>query len=117
MNSPEMIIDWTGLQARYGATPAFLDRLLSLPAKHYSNTPAQLRAASGAGDLGQLRELAHSMKGMAGNLLAEPLRAAAEDAEIAAREGRAADAAALANLVADQLERLLQEIAARPPRA
>ena len=56
---------------------------------------AQLDAAVEKGDLPELHAAAHGLKGLVGELKAEPCRAAAAALEAASHEGRAADCPAL----------------------
>lgn len=106
------LIDWGQLEARYGGKPALLARLLAIPGQKYADRPERLRAAARAGDIEELRELAHATKGMAGELFAEPLRAVALDTEMLARDFRR-EACARAEALADAFGAFLAELAAR----
>lgn len=53
----------------------------------HHDTAARLKEAAAAEDLLSLRNLAHSVKGSAGNLQADGLRILAAEAERAARDG------------------------------
>jgi HPt (histidine-containing phosphotransfer) domain-containing protein len=75
-----------------------------------AGTPGKLREAAQREDWQTLHFLAHSVKGMAGNILAQDLHRQAMEADMAAREGRT-EAAQLCLALAGALESLLQEVA------
>ena len=101
------LIDLAGLQARYQDRPAFLLRLFGLLRQSHADGPDKLRAAARSGDLGSLAFMAHSIKGVSGNLMAWGVLELARTAEQAAREGRP-DASDHAERLARALEELLE---------
>jgi len=112
-NSPAhapMVIDWVGLEARFNGKKAFIDKLATTMLSSHGDTPGKLRAA--AHELEALAFIAHSLKGMGGNLMAVPLHDLAKRTEDAARRG-APEAAALAGQLAETLDILLAALAAR----
>ena len=102
-------IDRTALRARYGDRRDFLCRLVETVKSAHGDTAARLREAAAAKDLHSLRTLAHTVKGSAGNLHAERLRALAAKAEQAARD-EADDAVPKARTLADAVDDLLAEL-------
>jgi DNA-binding NtrC family response regulator len=105
-------IDWPTLLARYGGRQAFVDKLLAMVLNSQADTPAKLRQAAGERDPAAIAFLAHAIKGMAGNLMAEGLHELATRTEAAARAGEP-QATALAGELADGLDDLLTELASR----
>ncbi len=69
----EPIIDWAALEARFDGSPGFVDQLIQTAIDSSGNGPAELRRLAESGDLGELYRRAHALKGMAGNLSAQPL--------------------------------------------
>jgi HPt (histidine-containing phosphotransfer) domain-containing protein len=82
--------------------PDVLTRVLGRFEQTASQTADQLEAWLSAGDAEEVRRLAHSLKGAAANLSAEPLRAAAAEMERLA--GAGADAAALTHFLRLRVE-------------
>jgi CheY-like chemotaxis protein len=109
------IIDWAVLDARYPGQPAFIDRLAGLVLRAHGEDGHKLRAARADEDLAQITFLAHTLKGMAGNLIAHPLQELALRTEQAARGGRR-EALRLAEELAAALEGLLDEVSERTRR-
>lgn len=101
--------DRNALLAKLGGDEDFVRGLLAVALRTSGAVPAQLRAACAAADLDALAKLAHKVKGTAGDLVAEPLRVQARDAELAAR-GADPGAIALSLDLADALERLLVDL-------
>ncbi|MBM3391971.1 MAG: response regulator [Betaproteobacteria bacterium] len=104
-------IDWDALAERYRDQPEFLPRLLTTLAASNVDRPEQLRAAAEARDYPTLANLAHGLKGMAGGVLPEALRAQAMTLEGLARQAQPA-CLALVEALADQLEAVLRDIEA-----
>jgi HPt (histidine-containing phosphotransfer) domain-containing protein len=88
MSKPPEIpyIDWEALQARFPGKQAFVERLLRTLVVSDEQTPGRIRAAVHAGDFDAARKLAHSIKGMAGTIMAADLMSQAADAECHAAE-------------------------------
>ncbi len=115
---PNGMIDWPALEARFPGRPAFVDKLAAMALQSQADTPAKLRASAAAGSTGnytQLAFVAHALKGVAGNLMAHELQALAARTERAARAGQT-EAGILAEKLAQSVECLLAEIAARGRR-
>jgi len=106
------IIDWAGLEARFGGRSGFVDKLAASVLKGHAAAPAELRAAAGRNDLEAMVFLAHGLKGMAGNMLATAAREIAREAEAAARAGEAS-ASLSAERLAAAVEVMLGEAATR----
>ena len=83
--SPGPAIDWTALEAHFKGRREFVDKLVSTVLKTHETTPQKLRTAGQDGDLEAMGFMAHSLKGMAGNMKASALQAMAREAESAAR--------------------------------
>jgi HPt (histidine-containing phosphotransfer) domain-containing protein len=102
------VIDWDALEQRYAGRQDFIDRLLTMLRSHYAESAAKLRAAIATGQVAELMALAHSLKGMAGNLCAEALQEQARRTEQAARAD-AAETAELAEGLAQLMDKLISE--------
>jgi CheY-like chemotaxis protein len=111
-NSGPTLIDWVGMTATYGKKPAFMDKLLKLALDSHGDFPEKLRAAADAGDLKQIAFHAHTLKGVAGNLMATGLMDQARTVELAAKADEAGVPARALEL-ADGMEQMLDEIRAR----
>ncbi len=106
------VIDWTRLEARFNGKRDFVEKLLRTAASSQAESPAKLRAAAQAGNQGDMAFIAHALKGMGGNLMADELRELAARTEAAARAGEA-QSTELAEELALAVERLLAALAAR----
>lgn len=106
------VIDWAALTQHFANRQDFIRKLLLAVVTSHGDGPARLRTAAAMGDLGQLALLAHTYKGLGGNLKAAPLQRLGEQAETSARAGQA-DAAALADRLAAAMEQLLATLQAR----
>jgi PAS domain S-box-containing protein len=102
--------DYMGLAERYKNKRAFLLSLLKMVRDSEADMPEKLRDAARREDWQALHFLAHSVKGMAGNIMAQALHRQAMEADMAARQARP-EAAGLCMELASALENLLQEIA------
>jgi PAS domain S-box-containing protein len=101
--------DRRGLEQRYPGKPDFVEKLLRTGQEFLAATIVQLRDAIARDDGEQLARLAHSVKGSAGNLMAETLHSQALAVEMAAKEGHV-DAHALAGELLRSVEALLATI-------
>jgi len=106
------LIDLPALLQRYEGKQDFVDRLLTTAWRSNLETAEKLRMAAEAKDMEGLAFLAHTLKGMSGNLVLNELFMLAKEAELAAR-GERDDAILLAGDLADKVDRLLNEIAER----
>ena len=112
VETADAIIDWVKLEARFNGKRDFVDKLARTALTSQAEGPAKLRAAAASGNFQELVFVAHALKGMGGNLMAETLRELAARTEMAARagEGSALD---LAEELAVAVERLLAALAER----
>jgi len=85
-------VDWDGLVGLYGKKPGLLQRAVQSVLQHNESTPNKLREAVAQQDWDTLVFVAHSLKGVAGNLRAPQLRTLASQAEQAARQHEASTA-------------------------
>ncbi len=92
------------LRLRFDDDAALLAEIFRVFVNEVPARRAGIEAALAGGDLTQLTRIAHSLKGVAGTLIAEPLRQAAYDLEMAARGGDAAAANRIVPVVLDRLE-------------
>jgi len=90
--TPVPVIDWQALARGLGAPPAFLKQLARAVVSNMGPKPAALRSAGATADLPTIAREAHSIKGVAGNVHAQPVFDLARTTEAAARNGQ--DAAA-----------------------
>ena len=81
-------VDVSGTLRRLGIERASLERMLLRFADGQKETVDELRAAVATGDSALAARHAHAIAGAAGNLGADPLRAAAKALEQAGRDGR-----------------------------
>jgi PAS domain S-box-containing protein len=107
-----LVIDWTGLEARFKGKRAFVNKLVGTVIESNAGTAGKLRESAERGDLATLAHLAHSLKGVGGNLMVRGLQELAARAEIAAREGKP-EARVLAEDLADSLEGVLDAMRRR----
>jgi PAS domain S-box-containing protein len=105
-------VDWAQLEARFNGKRDFVVRLARTALASHAEAPARLRAAVASGDAMTLAFLAHSLKGLGGNLMAEELRAQAAETEMAVKRGDPAQAE-LAERLATAAEHLLAELGRR----
>jgi len=104
-------IDWPGLRARFSDRSDFIAQLLHTVLEQHRQTPARLRAAIGAGDTATLLALSHKLAGIGGNLMAMTLASLARRTEEAVRSA-SPELAGWASQLADELQRVLDELAA-----
>jgi signal transduction histidine kinase/DNA-binding response OmpR family regulator len=104
-HDPRDLIDWGALMRRYKGRTAFIEKLVDTLLRTHGETPQKLRDAVGRGDLETVKFLAHTLKGVSGNLEAGALHTLAK--KIRSGEGEQHDAPALALQLADALEQVL----------
>jgi HPt (histidine-containing phosphotransfer) domain-containing protein len=102
-------IDWQHIERTYPGRESFVAKLLAIPLESMADTPAQLRQAAAVADHVQLRSIAHTLKGSAGNLFATALAESARQLENAVRNHQA-NWPDLAYGLASQIEEFLAEI-------
>lgn len=104
------LIDWPALMRRYKGRTAFIEKLIGTLLRTHSDTPQKLREAVLRDDTETMKFLAHTLKGVSGNLEAGALHALAK--RIHSGDGEQRDAPALTLQLADALEELLQMLRA-----
>ena len=107
-----VLIDRTALAARHAQRPGLAEKLMDVVLQNNAGTADELRTAARAGNLERIALLAHSAKGMLGNLCAVSLQGVADKTDRAARSGMA-ETADHARELADGLDRLLAELRTR----
>ncbi|MGF1643130.1 MAG: PAS domain S-box protein [Thiotrichales bacterium] len=106
------IVDWSALEASLPGGAAFIDKVIAVSLQSQAETPRRLRDAARRRDFEDMRFLAHSIKGMCGNLKAQRLFEQARQCELSARaEDDATVAAAFA--LASELQAMLSEMSER----
>jgi len=115
-DTSQPVIDWVALEKRFAARPAFVGRLGRMLLQSQSDTPASLREIAASGDLAQIAFVAHTLKGVAGNLMARPAESLARETEAAARES-SPEAVRLAMQLAEALEAMIEAVHLRFPDA
>lgn len=99
-----VLIDLPGLRQRFDDDEELLGEIFEVFIAETPTRRADIEAALASADYGRITELAHSLKGVAGTMFAMPLRQAAYDLEMAARQADTASVAALARVVLLRLE-------------
>lgn len=105
----DTLIDWQALNDHYRRHPTIIEKILRATEAHYADTPEALRQLATGDDNEAIRILAHTLKGVAGNLHAAGIRALAGQIEEHAAAGNRGTSALLVEL-ADQWQQLLQEL-------
>ncbi len=113
------VIHFEGLQRRVlGDTEMALD-LIRRAKESLEPEMKQIKLALEAGKRDRVREISHKVKGVAGNLSAEPLRQACENLEMAAREveggGSLAEAFEVVVLEAGRFQQAAHDLLTRNP--
>lgn len=111
--APVVVIDWPAIEANFNGKVDFVTRLAASLLQSHHQTPNRLRLAAERGDLAELAFIAHSIKGVAGNLMAHGVYAIAKETDQTAREGRSDAAGVLASALAEEVEKLLDAAALR----
>jgi PAS domain S-box-containing protein len=97
---------------RVSGDEAFYRKILALFREGQANVVAEIRAARCDGDIETATRLAHSLKGVAGNIGAHRVAEAAHEVEAALRDGHTERLEALLENMRAQLNPLVQAIAA-----
>jgi PAS domain S-box-containing protein len=105
------LIDWPAVESAYANKEAFLARLLSTLAQSHAGQAERIRELAQKCEYAQLAFIAHSIKGISGNILPAELRELAKLTEAAAKQ-RQDEAIPHARQLADGMETLLDEITA-----
>ncbi|WP_428567261.1 MAG: Hpt domain-containing protein [Solidesulfovibrio sp. DCME] len=82
----EPLVDVDRLRQRFDDDMELLTEIFHVFVAETPGRRADIEAALAAGDVGRLNRLAHSLKGVAATMFAEPLRQAAYALEMAARD-------------------------------
>ena len=98
--------------ARVGGNTRFYHRLLNSFVQNNAATIQTIETSFGAGDLDAAVRLAHTLKGVAGNIGAETLQASAADLEIALNDAPGHLPAELMRQVEEDLDQVVQGICA-----
>lgn len=104
-------MDWPGFLDRFGGRRDFVAKLVAAALAGHQGAPALLRVQAEQGDWAALTATAHSIKGLAGNLVAAGVQDLARQTELAARAGDP-DAARLALALAQGMEVMLKDLQA-----
>ena len=105
------LVDLVRLRQRFDDDEELLAEIFRVFVAETPGRRTDFEAALAAGDIGRLTHQAHSLKGVAATMFAEPLRQAAYALEMAAR---AADVPAAAAALPMVLERLNATVACLP---
>lgn len=103
---PPDVIDWPALALALGMGEAFLHQLAQVVVRNLQPKSAALRAAAELGDLATIRQEAHAVKGIAGNVKAQAAFERAAQTEQAAKEQNP-QAVALARTLAQDVEAMV----------
>jgi len=104
------LIDTQTLLQRFKGRESFVRKLLGSVRDTHATTPQKLRAAAEQQDVETLRFVAHSLKGMAGNMQVARLLVIARQVEAQLKAGKLDSAVASAQQLAQMLEGTLAEI-------
>jgi HPt (histidine-containing phosphotransfer) domain-containing protein len=108
---------WAALRA-LDDDPAFLDQIIELFSADAKRCLDRLRAGIGAGDRAVIQEVAHSLRGSAGNIGAIEVVAEARALEHLLQSGGSVDAVSGAEPMAAAITRAIEALAlirSRPP--
>jgi CheY-like chemotaxis protein/anti-sigma regulatory factor (Ser/Thr protein kinase) len=110
-NAPvcDSMIDWAALSARFKGRMSFVRKLAQTVIDTHAAAPEQLRRLAKNGDFAELAMLAHSLKGLTGNLAATAAQALAAATE---KEAKAKSSAAFdhARWLADNVDLIIKEL-------
>ena len=82
------LLNWERLLVRYNHRQAFIDKLVTMLIASHSDTPHKLVQAAEAADFEALRFLAHTLKGVGGNIEAESIQTLAKQTENSAKDAK-----------------------------
>ena len=108
----ENLINWEALAKRYNGRSSFTDKLIGILLRTHSETPEKMRNAAAQGDLETMKFLAHTIKGIAGNLEASTLHTLAIEADHSAKDQQP-DAVECTMKLAGALDELLDMLRQR----
>ena len=107
-------VDWRALNERFKSRASLIDRLVATALAAHASAPERLKSLVEAGDLPTIGLVAHSLKGMAGNLCAWEIEQLAGRVEQAAKSG-SGTAPRLALELAAAMEQFLETLGAGAP--
>ncbi len=102
-------IDWPKFLDRFGGRQDFVAKLVAAALSGHQNAPALLRSQAEQSDWAALAATAHSIKGLAGNLMSAGVQDLARQTELAARAGDPV-ATELAATLAQAMEGMLNDL-------
>jgi signal transduction histidine kinase/HPt (histidine-containing phosphotransfer) domain-containing protein len=105
---PETALDWVSLEQCYRLKPGFVVKICNIFLASYTDGPERIREAA-TNDLGQLAQLNHSLKGIAGSLMANEVVERAKTLELALHSGET-DIIRYAEEMATSLQKMVDEI-------
>ena len=114
-NEAHHLIDWQVLDKRFRGKQDFIDQLAHSALESHAESPEKLGLFASTGDFKALAFLAHSLKGLSGNLAAPAVQELATQTEQSAK-AQDAHAFALARQLADKLVLFLAELDDRTHR-
>jgi CheY-like chemotaxis protein len=106
------VVDWAELTDRFPDRQEFVAKLINTVLAGHGEAPARLRTLAAARDWEQLALLAHTLKGLGGNLKARRVHELGGQAETSARGG-ASEAVAQAEQLACAVEAMLAAMRSR----
>jgi CheY-like chemotaxis protein len=115
--APSDVIDVSAALALLNGNKALYLRILVMTQKEHADTDRAIKAALDGNNLELAGRLAHTLKGLAGQIGAGALRDASKDLEMAIAEGRMADCEPLRAVVAQKLTEALTAMAAITPES
>ena len=104
------VIDWERLHAQF--KPGLVNRLIEIAIVNHSQTAAQIRAAIMRHDFAELAFISHKLKGMGGNMMAQPIYDLGARTEEAARS-ESIETLALAEKLALGMDIMLKQLDAQ----
>ncbi len=108
--SAPTIVDWAALASSLPGGASFVDKVVAVSLQSQALTPQRLREAARASDIEALRFLAHSVKGMSGNLKAQGVFELARQCELSAHAAQVDQSAEQAIQLATALDTMLAEM-------
>ncbi|EFL49452.1 Hpt protein [Solidesulfovibrio fructosivorans JJ]] len=105
------LVDMDRLRQRFDNDNELLGEIFRVFQSETPGRRAGFEQALASGDMNAVTHLAHSLKGVAATMFAEPLRQAAYDLELAGRAGDTAAASRLAAVLLRRLEATNQYVA------
>ncbi|MFA6062538.1 MAG: PAS domain S-box protein [Gallionella sp.] len=105
----DSIIDWATLSARFKGRMTFVRKLAQTVIDTQSGAPEKLRVLAQSGNYAELAFLAHSLKGLTGNLAAVSAQALAASTEKEAKNS-SLEACVHARCLADSIDKIIKEL-------